>query len=127
MVSNDAKKYCREVGKWLPCSRLQKKRILDDLRDSVAAYIDDNPDAEYQAIVERFGLPQVIAATYIEELDSRELLGNLRVKRRIVSIVSVVACLVVFIWLGITTVALISDTHQADGYYITHIDEGVEE
>lgn len=126
MVSNDAKKYCREVGKWLPCSGLQKKRILDNLRDSVAAYTDDNPDAEYQAIVNRFGLPQVIAATYVDELDSQELLGNLRVKRRIIRIVSVVACFVVFIWLGITTAALISDAHQADGYYITHIDEGVE-
>lgn len=125
MMNRDVKHYLREVGKWLPCSGMQKKRILDNLRDSVAAYVNDNPVAEYHTIVDRFGTPQVIASTYIDELDTPEILENLRIKRTVVRIVSATAAAIVFIWLGVAGVALISNNHQVNGYYIAYIDEGV--
>lgn len=67
-----------------------------------------------------FGAPQQIAAAYIENVDSGELLRDLHIKRRVVTVVSVALVTAVLVWaIGVTVIVVdhMMDTHN--GYIVT--------
>lgn len=111
------KKYYRSVRSWLPCSRKLKNRILGQIGENISAYLEDHPSAAFADIQQRFGGPQQIAAAYVEEMDSAELLRDLRVHNRIVRIVIACAAAVIVIWGASVTVAVIEHKNAVNGYY----------
>lgn len=90
------RRYIRAVSSFLPCSGRTKKPWLDALRVQAGQYIAEGGDAA--ALAERFGTPQQVAASYVDELPTAELLAELYVRRRIVTVVAlaVVAALAVY-------------------------------
>ncbi len=110
------RRYLRQVRSWLPCGGKPKRDIIDRIRANVADYALECPKPDYDAIVARFGTPQQIAATYVDEMETAELLDHLRIRRIIVRIISVTAAIFVAIWLGVVTMAATSHYEQMDGY-----------
>ena len=128
MVSNDAKKYCREVAYWLPCSGKLKKRILEELRISVVEFISDYPNVSYGDIVSRFGMPKEIAYAYVEEQNSDELLHRLAWRHKITKIACMMAALLVLVWVFVVGVSMIifADGESGDLHtYIEVVEENV--
>ena len=127
MSNKHLNKYCRSIRSWLPCSGKLKKQILEEIRSNVSAYLEEAPSADYNALVQRFGSPQQIAATYVDELSTNELLHDLRIRKRIVNIVFTCAALILTIWVGIVTIAMIDNQNSDNSYYeIEIIDEEME-
>ena len=58
-------------------------------------YLDANPEADMQAIQAHFGTPNSIAATYVDNADTADLLRDLRIRKKIVAIVVAGVLLVV--------------------------------
>lgn len=89
-------RYVRAVSSWLPCSRKQKRQIKLALRQRLEEYISSGGNAA--ALETHFGTPNVIAAAYVDDMDTGELLQALRYRRRIVRIITVgiVAALAIF-------------------------------
>lgn len=123
MVQRDVKRYCREVRGWLPCSLKQKKKILGKMRENLARYLEEDPLANYSAIVARFGTPQQIAAAYVDEMGTPELLNDLRIKRKIIRIVATVGIAFVLLWAITMGVVLLEAMNQLNG--IIYISEGL--
>jgi len=121
-----ARRYFRQVNSWIPCAGKMKRDILARIRDEVAGYLDENPEADDAELRERFGAPQRIAASYVEEMDAAELLNNLRIRRRILRIAAAAALAVVFMWGVVVTVALIESSNTFNGYYVDKVYEGNE-
>ena len=96
MTEKDIRRYCRAVGSYLPCSRRQKRQILRDLRQRLAEYRGEHPDGA--SLEEQFGTPQQVAAGYVDDMDTTELLHALRYRRRVTTIVvaGVLTALAVF-------------------------------
>lgn len=96
MTEKDIRRYCRAVGSYLPCSRRQKRQILWDLRQRLAEYCGEHPDGA--SLEEQFGTPQQVAAGYVDDMDTTELLHALRYRRRVTTIVvaGVLTALAVF-------------------------------
>lgn len=96
MTEKDIRRYCRAVGSYLPCSRRQKRQILRDLRQRLAEYCGEHPDGA--SLEEQFGTPQQVAAGYVDDMDTTELLHALRYRRRVTTIVvaGVLTALAVF-------------------------------
>lgn len=96
MTEKDIRRYCRAVGSYLPCSRRQKRQILRDLRQRLAEYRSEHPDGA--SLEEQFGTPQQVAAGYVDDMDTTELLHALRYRRRVTTIVvaGVLTALAVF-------------------------------
>ena len=96
MTEKDIRRYCRAVGSYLPCSRRQKRQILRDLRQRLAEYRGEHPDGA--SLEEQFGTPQQVAAGYVDDMDTPELLHALRYRRRVTTIVvaGVLTALAVF-------------------------------
>lgn len=89
-------RYVRAVSGFLPCSGKVKKPLLDTLRAQAEEYIADGGDAA--ALEQRFGSPQQVAAAWVDEMGTAELLAELNIHRRIVMVVAsaLAAALVIF-------------------------------
>lgn len=85
MTERTIRRYCRAVGSYLPCARRQKRQLLRDLRQRLEEYRDEHPDETSPE--ERFGTPQQVAAGYVDDMDTTELLQALRYRRRVITAV----------------------------------------
>ncbi len=90
------KKYVCAVSSFLPCSGKTKKPWLDAIRAQAEDYIAQGGDPA--ALAERFGTPQQVAAAYVDEMPTAELLAQLHIRRRVVTtvVLAVVAALAVY-------------------------------
>ena len=111
-------RYLWKVRGELPGNRRQKKQILSRVESSVRDFVTENPHADYAAITQRFGTPQQIAASCIEEMDAQELTLQLRIRKTIVRIVAATALVLVLLWAGVVITALIRHVKAMNGYLI---------
>lgn len=86
------------------------------MESSVRDFVTENPHADYAAITQRFGTPQQIAASYIEEMSTPELTQQLRIKKRIVYIIGATALVLVLIWAGFVLAVTIDSHKSINGY-----------
>ena len=115
------RRYYRAVCGWLPGSRKLKKQVIAQLRVSVTSYLEQEPDASFDMLRERFGEPQAIAAAYVDNTDTAELLRALRVRRRVVTTVTAAAVIALILWAGVVTwAAVILNNNLHGGILVTH-------
>ena len=87
MHENLIHRYCRAVGSYLPCSPRQKREILLGLRQRLEDHCAEHPESA-EDLEAAFGTPQAVAAAYIDDMDTGELLAALRQRGCRVGIVS---------------------------------------
>ena len=111
-----ARKYLRRVRSTIPYSRKVKMQIMENIQQSIGLYLEENPNADYKALLARFGEPEEIAAAYIETLEPAELLKKLRVRKRILTAVAAVLIIIVLLWTATIAYAIWKNHSTADGY-----------
>lgn len=116
MQNRAARRYLREVRSWLPCSGKSKKKILGEISGRVREYLSQYPEAGYGEIEAQFGTPQRIAASYVDEMETPELLRQLRIRGKVVKIIGAVALAVMLLWAGTVSLALADSYNSAHGY-----------
>ncbi len=104
-------RYCRAVGSYLPCSLWQKREILLGLRQRLEDHCAEHPESA-EDLEAAFGTPQAVAAAYIDDMDTGELLAALRQRRRILRLVGVGLLAALAIWLTACIISAI-DLHKA--------------
>lgn len=117
------RKYYRSIRSWLPCSGKLKKRIICDIESTIHGYLDENPSADFAEIEQRYGTPQQIAATYIDEMGTLELMKQLKIRRRITHAIFAATAIVVVLWTTALTIALIDSHKSASRHYHVTITE----
>lgn len=113
----DMRRYLREMYRALPCSRMKKKIILAPLEESINEFAVENTDLDYAAMVARFGTPQQVAVSCLEEMESSEVARNLQVKRKIVGILLAAAVVAVLLWACVVFSAKAKLEVDTDGYF----------
>ena len=122
MIHNrSAKKYLRRVHGMLPCSRKMKNHIMNLIRNDMISYLDERPEADYNAMISRFGEPESIAAAYVEGMGTAEILKKFRIRKQIVRTVAVVLAIIMLIWAAAVTCAIISNNRTNGSYIVTNI------
>ena len=120
-------RYYREIRGDLPCSRTHRNRILREIRDNVKGYLEENPETDFAGIQAHFGMPKTIAAAYVDEMDTEELLHALRIRRKMVSAVASGVLVMVLLWAGVVSLAYAQHVFATDGYLVvTIINNGVQ-
>lgn len=91
------RRYVRAVNTFLPCSGKRKKPWLADLRAQAESYVAEGGDAA--ALEQRFGTPQQMAFSYVDEMPTADLLAELHIRRRLVAVtaIALAAALAVYI------------------------------
>lgn len=117
MKPNDPalKRYYRSIRSWLPCSRRLKNQILSQIQDSVEQYLVQNPDASFSQLESQFGALGTIAAAYVENTGTEEILRRLRIRRRITMIIVGVAAAILLAWASVVTWTVIRSNQVFEG------------
>lgn len=104
------RRYVRAVSTFLPCSGKRKKPWLADLRAQAESYVAEGGDAA--ALEQRFGTPQQMAFSYVDEMPTADLLAELHIRRRLVAVtaIALAAALAVYIAALVWQAYLIHDS-----------------
>ena len=115
------RRYVRAVSTFLPCSGKRKKPWLADLRAQAESYVAEGGDAA--ALEQRFGTPQQMAFSYVDEMSTADLLAELHIRRRLVAVTAIVlaAALAVYIAVLVWQAYLIHDS--LNGWTETYVVE----
>lgn len=111
------RRYFREIRRWLPCNRRQRKQIIGQIQVDVQNYLAQNPSSDFAQLQTVLGDPQTIAAAYVENADTAELLKSLRIRRRIVTIVTAAVTTILLLWAATVTWAVIREADDSSGGY----------
>ena len=117
ILNRGAVRYLKTVYRLLPCKRNQKRKIISEIKNSVALFLTENPNSDFDSIALRFGNPKVIATSLVEEMQGFEILQDLQIKKRIISAVIVAVTMIVTIWLAVVGVAYIQYVDEYNGYF----------
>ena len=117
LKNRHARKYCRLVRSFLPCSAKQRRLILGEIKNNLSAYLEENPSASFKEIESRFGTPRQIAVAHVEEMGTEELLKQLRIRKRIFAVISAAVVLALLIWGSMVTAVYIESKDIDNGYY----------
>ena len=109
-------RYLWKVRGGLLCSGKLKREIMARIKTVLNDYLTEHPDADFAELSRRFGTPKQVASSYVENMDTEELLHNLRIRRRILGIVAGTALIVLMLWVGTVTYAIIHNERIAHGY-----------
>jgi len=115
--------YYRQIERCLPGSAKAKKRIMDSIRQSVGNYLEENPKADMAAVQSHFGTPNSIAASYVEQMDTEEVIKRFDIKKTVIGIVCGALVLSLVMWGAGLLIALIDGHDSESGYIETHIVE----
>ena len=110
------KVYLRKIRKMIPSGKA-KEQILEQIHQSVEAYLEENPEADWDALQSHFGTPEQISASYIEGMEPEEILGKFKKKKIIVGVVVGAVVLAILLWAVCLVVALNQNDKQVNGYY----------
>lgn len=115
------RRYVRAVSGFLPCSVKRKKPWLADLRAQAESYVAEGGDAA--ALEQRFGTPQQMAFSYVDEMPTADLLAELHIRRRLVAVtaITLAAALAVYIAALVWQAYLIHDS--LNGWTETYVVE----
>ena len=104
-------RYIKEIRKNLPCPTEEEKRALDNLKESVSAYLFEYPEATAEDIAQRFGAPTQLADSFLDvEGISRSVKKHSRLQRTILGILAV-AVLVAIIFGTVYMIEVYNFTH----------------
>lgn len=127
VTKRELRKYLRQIKAELLCPCKERKRILGNLKESISGYLEEHPEATIESVRAFFGSAQQIAASYVEELPTPELIQKLKLRRNIlrcvVAIVGAAALLCTALWIATIVTALISVHNSSDPYIETYIVE----
>lgn len=116
-VNRKLVRYLKKIRRYLPCSTKMKNQLLFQLRGSIDNYLNEHPDADQAQIIQQFGTPEQIAASWLYEMDQKTLISQLQLKNRIARIIT--GCAVVIVLLFSATMAyLLYDNYCLDNGYV---------
>lgn len=101
MLANDLKTYYDEVRRYLDCPKDEQDRLLLSVNKQVIELQVDNPNLDYDGIVEFLGEPESLAASLMERL-SPDVIQKFRKRKRHLRM-SAIVCIVLSTVLIYTT------------------------
>lgn len=116
-MSTVIKKYCREVSRALPCSRDLKRKITDQITQSIQEFLNENPNAAYADIEAEFGSPMQIASAYLDEVDHEKLTSELKLKQRVVRIFAI-AMTIALLMFAVMLAIVVQDDYSSDNGFV---------
>ncbi len=114
----ELKQYYRDIAKNLPVGRKKKQQILLAITQSVEDYLAAHPLADFQAVQAHFGAPQEIAAAYIENMTTQEILKKFRFRKTVLSILCATAATALLLWSSIIVYAIVKDANSGEGFIV---------
>ncbi|MBQ3519324.1 MAG: hypothetical protein IJA31_08405 [Clostridia bacterium] len=111
-IEKDIEKYMSEVNSHLFCLQKNKKAVLEDIREAILEFTENNEVETIDVIYSRFGTPEEIAKAYIADAEPQNIKKAFNIRKMLVA--SVVIALAI---LAITVIITIIDNHSGKIIY----------
>lgn len=92
ILNNEAKIYYKKIKKLITFSSKDKDEFLSIIEKRLIDYCSDVDDIYYDKLVAEFGTPNEVACSYVESLDTDQLLKQIKIKRAI-QVMFVIICI----------------------------------
>ena len=89
-MKNSQKKLAK-----IPYQTQCSKHVLQNLALSIEEYALENPDFDMEQLIENFGSPENIASTLLEDVDSKNIVHSIKLKRKLFCVI--VGLLILFV------------------------------
>ena len=113
-INKEIDEYIAEIRKNLICSSSQKNTIINDLRNSIVNFVEENDIDDINKVYAQFGTPEEIANQSISDTEPQKIKKNYKHHRVIIIgvVVAVLIIAIVIIWAAL-------DGHKStDGYFV---------
>lgn len=117
-INKEIDEYIEEIKKNLICSSSQKNTIINDLRNSIVNFVEENDIDDINKVYAQFGTPEEIANQSISDTEPQKIKKNYKHHRVIIIgvVVAVLIIAIVIIWSAL-------DGHKAvDGYFVDSLE-----
>lgn len=117
-INKEIDEYIAEIKKNLICSSPQKNTIINDLRNSIVNFVEENDIDDINKVYAQFGTPEEIANQSISDTEPQKIKKNYKHHRVIIIgvVVAVLIIAIVIIWAAL-------DGHKAvDGYFVDSLE-----
>lgn len=121
-INKSIQKYINNVSKSLICNRKLKKTIINDFRNSILDYKEENNITDIKKIYEHFGTPNEIVQIYMSDPDIQTIKRHINIKR---IILAVLICILAFLAFFLTALT-ISNYYDGYAYSVSQIIIGIE-
>ncbi len=113
-IEKDIEKYMSEVNSHLFCLQKNKKAVLEDIREAILEFTENNEVETMDVIYARFGTPEEIAKAYIADAEPQNIKKAFNIRKMIV------VAIVILILIYLTIMLCVAyDAHSANhGYFI---------
>lgn len=115
VTQSEINKYIKDIKKQLLYGTRETKQFLKELKQNIVDYVEENQGADMEQIMEQFGKPEDIAATFFEHYDNEEIRKKLKIRHIVVTCVIIVTMFF--------SILLISETIRSKVYDIAYIVE----
>ena len=92
-------RYLRKVRRELPIPGRTRRALLCQIREAVQTQQGEEPDMD--ALISRFGTPRQIAESCMDGLSVSEFMKDMRVRRKVVRIVSSAVLAAFLLWAAV--------------------------
>ena len=97
-MNKDSKKFIKYVKRIIPIHSKDKREFILLLSQRIKEFSNDLERCTYQDIVNEFGTPNEVAGSYIENMESNELIKKLNRKKLLKYFLSTLLILITLLW-----------------------------
>ena len=124
-IEKDIEKYIDEVEGYLDCLRKNKQKVIDEIRNSIYVYAEENGISDIKEVYDHFGTPEEIASQALSTVDPKMIKKALSIKRIVaIALTAIVVSFIVFL------VAMYMDAHKDNNgtieETIIELEEGID-
>ena len=118
VLEQEINTYIREIKKGINCPRSRKKELIAEITESIHDFCSNEESVDISKIKERFGTPEEIAESVLRLHEANEVNKSLKVGKRVVIIVAIIAIVVGLIVIGIKVINFWKNENYREGYYV---------
>ena len=117
ILEQEINTYIREVRKKINCSRSRRKELLAEITEGIRDFCSNEESVDISKIKERFGTPEEIAESVLRHHEADEVNKSLKVGKRVVITVVIIALVVGAVIIGIQMLNYWKNENFREGYF----------
>lgn len=98
-MNKDLRQYEQQLKKHLLCGHRIRRKLLDQFRDSLSGFLEDQPEPTYEHLLAAFGPPDEMAGILMEKVSTKEFKIH-QSRKKIVNIFAI-SLAALFIWFSL--------------------------
>ncbi len=119
-LKKEINRYYGKIKKALPCYNKAIKKMLDDLKFSIEAYLDEKPNAEFRDVEKHFGTAEQISNDFSTVISESQIKAYKKTKYIGIALLSVLSAILAFIG-ALTIIIYINNSRDTIYYYETSV------